>query len=95
MNILRKSLHLLLVNSLVFLTLTTATYSSTHGSLNLRSNPVSSTSFLDKRVEGRILRAAQSKSSIKSRSIDELFKHEHELHYLDGKHHGQYIYSLC
>lgn len=93
MNIPLKSLHFLFFNNLIFLALTITAYGSTHGLLNLRSASVSSTSFLDKSIEGRILRAAQLKSSIKSRSTSELFKHKHELHYLDGKHHGQYIYS--
>lgn len=78
--------NMLFISSLAFLSFIVNTCGSASQSINVRSESGSSTTFEDKRFEGRTLRAAQLASNIKSRSVKELLRHDHELHYLDGKH---------
>lgn len=82
-------LRMLFISSFVFLSFVTNTCGSAHKSINVRSESGSITTSWDKRIEGRTLRAARLKSNVKTRSVKELLRHDHELHYLDGKRLSQ------
>lgn len=49
----------------------------------------------NERHEGRVLRAARLKSDLTTRNVAETLRHNHELHYLDGKHGCYTFYTSC